>query len=278
MRRVLGTELDAAFFDMGQAALKSFCRHNPGWEIWICDLGLTPEQRAELEQVAKILDYEIFEECTRWPHQIARLQLISELCKLDDAMILRLDMDTLTFGSVEPTVKMLAEVKPLIMMRVMTSPAFVGDMGAWMMSFDQVKPYYKRPEDWHSRYCFNAGVALMKSDPRLVDVADAALEKVRRHPGIFRIAEQTAFVAELYDQRVQIINLPTACNYYVTEERGRGITFFTPPIAPDGSEIVIAHIPLDKRYLFQMSGPFQTIGWWWRQWIERYREQPWTTE
>lgn len=271
MRQILETEFDACFFRLGQAALKSFLKHNPGWELYVCDLGLTAAQREELSAIATIEDNGIRER-GRWPHSIARMACLAKLCALPDTIVMHLDADTLTFGSVAPLVAEMQRANIPITLLPMRS-----EMSEWLFSFAKTKEIYEKPEAWFSHHCYNFGVALMTASPKLVNIYERALEKYMKHRGMFRAVDQTALVAELLDKGVMIINMPQPYNFSPAADVQSDLALFNPPILADGTEVTILHIPFPKSSIFTTGASLYTIGWWWQQWLAHYEEEPWPT-
>ncbi len=269
MRLILETELDSKFFRMGQAALKSFLKYNPTWELHVCDLGLTDAQREELAAVATIEDSGPPAPGPR-PHATARMDFLAKLCKLPDTLILHLDADTLTFGSVNPLVAEIQRANtPITLLR------HSQELSDWLFSLDGAKKVFERPKRWYSHHGYNFGVAAMLASDQLAQVFARASTKYKEHRGLFRSGDQAASVAELLDTGIMIINMPEIYNATLVD-RG-DVALFNPPIMEDGTELVILHIPFPKKLLFSSDAPLYAIGWWWNQWLDRYEEEPWPT-
>lgn len=271
MRRILEAELDANFFQLGQAALKSFLKYNPGWELHVCDLGLTAAQREELSTVGLVELRPAWEQ-GRWPQAVARMECLAKLCLLPDTLILHLDADTLTFGSVAPMVAELQRADASMMLTPMQSP-----MSHWLFSLAKTREVFERPEEWYEHHCYNAGVMVMKATEQLADMFAQASKKYVQYRGMFPSADQSVLVAELLDRDITILDMPSIYNFSPVALDPDGIALFNPPLLADGTELVIVHIPVPKLLVFTAGASLASIGWWWRRWLDHYEEEPWPT-
>jgi hypothetical protein len=104
MQRWLQIELDSKFFDtFGEAFLKSFYKHNKGWDLYVSDLGLTDDQRAQLSKYGVVKSYPV-DPCRRWIHLTARIQTLADIVK-PDTLVLRMDTDGIVLDGYADVVK-----------------------------------------------------------------------------------------------------------------------------------------------------------------------------
>lgn len=110
MRRILQCEMDSRYFHLyGEVFIKSFYEHNTGWELYVADIGLTPEDREIAQRYTKMpmAKYDKYLS-SRWPNLAARMQSVPELLQNYD-VVLRVDPDSLIMRSYD---KLLEEFVP----------------------------------------------------------------------------------------------------------------------------------------------------------------------
>ena len=271
MRQILEAELDAKFFRLGQAALKSFLKYNPEWELHVCDIGLTVAQREELSAVGVVEPYTVWDK-GRWPQATARMEQLAKLCILPDTLILHLDADTLTFGSVASMVAELRQSDASITMTPMQSL-----MSHWLFSLAKTRAVFARPEKWYEHHCYNAGVMAMTTTEQLADVFTRSGEKLMEYRGMFPTPDQSVLVAELLDRDIAIHDMSKIYNFSPVALDPDAIALLNPPLLADGTELVIVHIPVSKLLVFAAEASLYSIGWWWQRWLDYYEGEPWPT-
>lgn len=268
--KVIQMELDAGYYRMGSAALKSFLQYNPEWTVDICDLGLTAAQRSELEKIATISSVKRTD--VSWPHAIARLQRLQQLMQQQFRYILHLDADTLTFDTIEPLLEQFEVEHAQI---AMTSPTrFATSRRRWLLPTESAAQLYPGLDRWQDSPSYNFGVALMRPDNLLLDCLKQAEQKYTTHSGLFPLAEQSAFSAELRENDIVVMRLGKEYNYTEIDEL---VAYFNPPLTRDNVMVVIMHIPATKYHIFSTDGRHDIFGRWWRRWLDYYEEQPWPT-
>ena len=268
--------VNAAYFDYGQAAIKSFAKHNPDCRFVLADIGLTTEQRNALAQFATIVELETFD-CARWPHRFARHALMAQCCHDFDGILYQLDVDTLTFGSVMPAVQALQQSDAHVMARRAGPGRKLETVGSRLGAIEHMIPFFKDAGSWYSQPARNCGSMIMQATPELLEAASRTRELLHAESSAFWTDDNT-FTAVIYDQRVPILDLPECYNYELPFGAGGDVTLFDPPIDPNHRPIVVAHMIGPKDRLMRLDGPRSALGWWWRKWLEHYREQPWPTE
>ena len=272
MQKILTTVLNAGYFDMGQAALKSFMKHNSGWQLHVCDIGLTAEQKNEIQTVGTVTVRDAAQ-CSRWPNRFAKLLDLAELCKTPDSVILHLDGDTLTFGSIDPLVVEAQKAKAQVVLCSMQSK-----IGDWLFGYDKMKDLYNKAELWLDHHCYNSGVMLLQASEQMSDIFLRAGEKCKQHTGLYCTGDQEALVAELLDAAIPVMDMPKIYSYNPISTNDGDVALFNPPLLDNGTALVILHIPLDKRLVFGPDASYSALGKWWQQWIARYKEEPWPTQ
>jgi hypothetical protein len=96
MRRILQIESDSLFLHtIGAASLKTFFQHNKGWELFVADIGLTPEDRKILERYGEVKQFKP-DIGRRWLHQTARMRALVHTVR-DNNLVLRVDTDSIFF-------------------------------------------------------------------------------------------------------------------------------------------------------------------------------------
>ncbi|HSN72868.1 MAG TPA: hypothetical protein VLT59_15230, partial [Steroidobacteraceae bacterium] len=104
MRRLLQFESDAKFFDIfGEAFVKSFYAHNPGWDLYVADLGLTEGQRKQLQLYGTVKEYPV-DPCRRWTNLTARIYSLYDIIR-PNTIVMRADVDGIVCRSYEPLVQ-----------------------------------------------------------------------------------------------------------------------------------------------------------------------------
>jgi len=104
MRRIVHVEIDSTYFErFGLAFFKSFYHHNKGWDLFVADLGLTPEQRVLLEPYGEVRSYKR-DDSSRWAQLSARIASWVDVVK-DDNIVLHMDVDAVVLDNYDAEVE-----------------------------------------------------------------------------------------------------------------------------------------------------------------------------
>jgi 2-polyprenyl-3-methyl-5-hydroxy-6-metoxy-1,4-benzoquinol methylase len=243
LRRLLVLGSDAAYFEDTVIALRSFARHNPGWPALVMDVGLTPTQVQVLQPLARVEKYprEPYRGRGRYvPSAKARCLALARL-PADEVLMLYLDGDTITLGSVEPLIEQfVASGRPLGLAAEDDPRFYVATAGqAW--EGGRVPVEFSRSILWSERPMLNTGV-LLAVGRAAAAVGTRALALYERLKDRFQYAEQTLINAVVYEDDVGLFRVPLPYHCFVFEEHlqksGRP---YIDPVLLDGVPVVIRH-------------------------------------
>lgn len=268
MRKLLSIDTDNEFFRLFQAALKSFLKHNPGWDVEIIDAGMTAAQRREVATVGRVISIERGDESTRWPSTFPRLQHFRDNPDRAD-LILHLDADTLTFGSIEPVVNQLTSSGADFAFAELVRP-----IGEYIRFHHIARRFFDRFDQWKDFPNGNMGVAMAPATI-MATIAGKILEIAEKYSGLFFNHEQEIAISVLYDGGYKLLRMPRIYNYSLANLRVLSAVLVEPPITNDRQRVVIAHIPIHKWAFFTGTRTRESVGRWWLNIVERYEEESW---
>ena len=269
MRRLVSMDTDERFFPLLQAALKSFLRYNPDWDVEIVDIGMTEQQRHEVSAVGNVIEFKRGVDA-RWPSTIPRLlHFVAAAARTD--ILLHLDTDTLTFGSIEPAIQQFLGLDADV--------SFVDRLhtvGELIRVHSVARQVFPKFDDWKDLQEENAGVILAKASV-LATIAARVLDIVDKFAGLFTYSEQEVLNAVIYEDVFNLLRASSVYNFTLADPKKVPAVLIEPPLTADRQRIVIAHIRDRKKVFFTGDGPCRHIGCWWTNIVERYEEEPWPT-
>ena len=268
MRRLVSIDTDAKFFPLFQAALKSFLKYNPGWDVEIIDVGMTDEQLQEISDVGRIVALDK-DESKRWPSIFPRLAYFRDNPNRTD-LLFHLDADTLTFASIEPLVGQFVRSRADFAIREFAVHA----IHEYIRSHRLARQIFPNFDRWKDRPNCNAGVTLTTGS-MFAEIADKVLKIAKTHSGLFLNHDQEIMVSILYDDDYKLLPMPSAYNHSLGSPLTRPVVLVEPPLALDGQRIVIAHLPVFKWAIFSGDTTKRFVGRWWSRIVERYEEESW---
>lgn len=267
MRRLVSIDTDERFFSLFQAALKSFLRYNPDWDVEIIDIGMTKAQRHEIAGVGKIVELKRTAD-PRWPSGFSRLRYFMTAADRTD-LLFHLDADTLTFGSIEPWIQQFFGLD--------VDVSFVDGIytvGELIRIHGVARKVFPRFDSWKDLQDGNAGILLAKASV-FAKIAKRVLDIADKFAGLFTYSEQEVINSVIYEDGFNLLRASVVYNFTLADPQKVPVVLVEPPLTADRQRVVIAHIRNRKGVFFTGDGPCRHIGRWWTNIVERYEEEPW---
>ncbi|KKN53296.1 hypothetical protein LCGC14_0603960 [marine sediment metagenome] len=269
MRRLLSIDTDAKFFPLFQAALKSFLKYNPDWDVEILDIGMTNAQRREMTNVGNVVMLNCDND-VRWPGVFSRLRYFRDNATRAD-LVLHLDADTLTFGSIESLVRQFLGTGADI---ALSDSSYL--IGRFIRSHRIARQAFKHFDSWKDLPGSNTGVSLSTAS-MFAAIAKRALNLVDKFAGLFVFGEQEVMNAVIYDDGLKRLRMLQIYNFRLANSKQTPAVLIEPPLTTDRQRTVIAHLAMYKWAVFAGDGPYRYVGRWWSNIVERYEGKPWPT-
>ena len=267
MRRLLSIDTDAKFFPLFQAALKSFLKYNPDWDVEILDIGMTDAQHQEMTNVGNVVMLE-HDNDARWPGVFSRLRYFRDNTARAD-LVLHLDADTLTFGSIEPLVKQFLGTGADF---ALADSSYL--IGKFIRSHRIARQVLKHFDSWKDLPSGNMGVALSTTS-MFATIAERVLNLVDKFAGLFVFGDQEVINVVIYDDELKRLRMLPIYNFRLTNPQQAPVILIEPPLTTDRQRIVIAHLAIYKWAVLASDGPYRYVGRWWYNIVERYEGEPW---
>lgn len=276
LRRVVQVELNEDYFKLfGERALKSFRHFNPGWDLVVCDLGLSEETATLLSSVGVVRAYP-HTATERHPQAFARLSAIRELFDEYD-IVFHLDIDTITFTSIDPWVDSFLSGEAAVSLHVGTDPLRnrIRQLPAITERLDVDPAVFDKPT-------FDIGVMLLRRTDDLIDIFDATIGRYDDLLNLSKFQEQDWLSAKMY-QRGCVV-LPTESwqihrPAFTNSKNKKHIAASDHPVEHEGVEILIVHFAYDKHHFTRIDG-WHGLGYsMWLAWCDatkHFLELPWT--
>ena len=234
--------------DFTSLAMRSFRWHNPAWAVRLIDLGLMESQR---ERLHKMADSVVLQERwvggaskQRYPAGLGRCQAIADWVNEHEVMIM-LDADTVTFGSIDGTVEQFLESGRAFGFEPEGDPRFPSGpvAGGWVRRPDGFPNFPK----WRGKAHLPTGV-MLATGRKAAEIALAASDILQRVGELAKYAEQTAINAALYENDVEYFRLGDHFHCFYEEQCLEKCKM---GYIVDGDEVIIRHYQgqVNKRFL-----------------------------
>ena len=275
-RKVMHTEMDAKYCDLfGLALLKSFSVYNPGWELYVTDLGLTDAQREELRPHAKVVRRKKTAH-GRWPMYFARMESMVDILSYAD-MVCHFDGDVLVFTSMEPVFeemeKQAAELALVPRMDYLRRTIYNKERLSDIFPDANFESWKDQPE-----IC--DGIYFLFNTAAVRELFKEILEKFELI-GIFAYGCQTWISAAIYERKVKFMPLPSLYDYNLDfggiGNRNRIIPSMR-PVSKNFELLPLLHFTHAKYKLLNTSGPLSNTWRGWSKIVERFKQLPWPNQ
>jgi len=266
VRRAVQFEVNAAQFDrFGERSIKGFREFNPGWDLVICDLGLTDAQRELLESTGA-------EICP----DIPPLQNLRDLLDTYDT-VLRLTIATFTFASIDPWVVEFegADFDVSANVTAVSLRQSIRDL-------DRTFAALGIDDDDLDRVMLDTAVMLVKKSDKVISILDTILASYDQLVGSARHQESVWLSALLWHHDCGV--LPPKAGYIAypafTPRHASYITASDHPVTFAGDEVLILYFNHEKWHFTRIDG-WKGLGY--RMWVawcdatKHFLELPWKT-
>jgi lipopolysaccharide biosynthesis glycosyltransferase len=243
LQRLLVMGSDSNYYKYTLIALRSFLRHNPDWRVLVMDVGMTQSQVGQLERLGKVVTY------AREEHRGAGLYVPSAKARClalaefpaDDTLMLYLDSDTVTLGSIEPLIRrFICSRKPIGIARE-DDTRFIVQPVATCWEGSRIPAEFGNAENWHKEPFLNTGV-LLATGTVAAEVGKRCIQLYEKLKTRFMFGEQTIIDSVLYDSVVELFHLPTKYHCFLFEEFLRHVGRpYIDPAYVDQEEVIIRH-------------------------------------
>lgn len=270
------TEMDAKYYDLfGLALLKSFRLYNPNWKLYVTDLGLTDEQRKELEPYAKVVRRSKTAH-GRWPMYHARMESMVDILRYAD-MVCHFDGDVLVFTSMESVFeemeKQAAEIALVPRMDYLRRTIY--NKERLLELFPDAKF-----ESWKDQPEICDGIYFMFNTPAIRTLFKEILEKFDMI-GVFAYGCQTWISVAIYEHKVRFMPLPGTYDYNLDfgniGARGRIVPSMR-PVTKHFEFLPLLHFTHAKYKLLSTNGALSDTWRGWSKIVERFKQLPWPNQ
>lgn len=257
MKRLLVLGSDAAYFEYTLIAIGSFLQHNDGWDVLVMDVGLTAAQISALKELAAVEPFprEEFRGSGFYiPTAKARCQALTQFPQ-DGQLMLYIDSDTVTLGSVEPLIQLFLASGCPIGIAAEDDPRFLTFPIITMWKNRTIPAVFKNRDRWANLPVLNTGVMLAtgREAAKTGQLALSLYEPLKQE---FLCGEQTIIGSIIYEDELEYFPIPTKYHCFLMEKHLRisGKPYID-PVYLDQDQIVIRHFCFNNKVLLNRLKP-----------------------
>ena len=257
MKRLLVLGSDAAYFEYTLIAICSFLQHNENWDVLVMDVGLTAAQVSTLKELAAVEPFprEEFRGSGFYiPTAKARCQALSQFPQ-DGQLMLYIDSDTVTLGSVEPLIQNFLASGCPIGIAAEDDPRFVTFPMNTMWKNRIIHSTFKNRDRWSNLPVLNTGIMLAagKEAAKTGQLALSLYEPLKQE---FLCGEQTIIGSIIYEEALEFFPIPTRYHCFLMEKylRKSGKPYVD-PVYLDQDQIVIRHFCFSNKVFLNTLKP-----------------------
>lgn len=276
VRRAVQFEVNAAQFDrFGERSIKGFREFNPGWDLVVCDLGLTFAQHELLTAAGCVVRKHDDDKSARL-QPYAQFQNLRDLLDTYDT-VLRLNIETFTFASIAPWVGEFEKANFDVSANI-TKVSLRRSIRNLGRTFDALGI----DDEDLDRAMLDTAVMLLHRSDKVISILDTILASYDQLVGSARYQESVWLSALLWHHDCDVL-IPKAgyIAYPAFTPRHRSyIAASDHPITSAGNEVFILYFHHEKHHFTRIDG-WKGLGY--RMWVawcdatKHFLEFPWTT-